>query len=69
MRVPVAAVLAVVALAACAAPSRRLTPRVVEDPIVLPKRMASVSTQIYFVHYEPTDFQGTFGRPGFRFGI
>jgi hypothetical protein len=69
MRVPVAAVLAVVALAACAPPSRRLTPRVVEDPIVLPKRMASVSTGISFVHYEPTDAQGTFGQPGFRFGL
>ena len=39
----VAAALAVIALAACAAPSRRLTPRVVEDPIVLPRRMASAS--------------------------
>ena len=65
------ATLAAVALAAwaCAAPSRRLTPRVVEDPIVLPKRMASVSSEISFVHYEPTDFQGTFGVPGFRFGL
>ena len=70
MRVPVRlAALAAIALAACAAPSRRLTPRVVEDPIVLPKRMASVSTEISFVHYEPTDVQGTFGEPGFRFGL
>lgn len=65
----VAVTLAAVGLAACAAPSRRLTPRVVEDPIVLPKRMASVSTEISFVHYEPTDAQGTFGQPGFRIGL
>jgi len=69
MRVPMAAMLAAVALAACAPPSRRLTPRVVEDPVVLPKRMASVSTAISFVHYEPTDAQGTFGQPGFRYGM
>jgi len=31
--------------------------------------MASVSSEISFVHYEPTDFQGTFRRPGFRFGL
>ena len=30
--------------AACAAPSRRLTPRQVEDPITLPRGMASAST-------------------------
>jgi hypothetical protein len=63
------AALAAVALAACAPPSRRLTPRVVEDPIVLPKRMASVSTEISFRHYEPTDAQGTIGVPGLRFGL
>ena len=63
------AALAAIALAACAAPSRRLTPRVVEDPIVLPKRMASVSTGISFIHYEPTDAQRTFGEGAFRFGL
>jgi hypothetical protein len=61
--------LAVLALASCAAPSRRLTPRVVEDPIVLPKRMASVSTEIRYVHYEPTNAGGTSGQGGFRFGL
>jgi hypothetical protein len=65
----VLAALAAVGIAACAAPSRWLTPRVVEDPIVLPKRMASVSTEISFRHYEPTDAQGTVGVPGIRFGL
>jgi hypothetical protein len=69
MRVPGAAVLAVVAFAACAPPSRWLTPRVVEDPIVLPKRMASVSTTIGYVHYEPTNVGGTFGRGALRIGL
>lgn len=63
------AALAAVALAACAAPSRRLTPRVVEDPIVLPRRMASVSMEIRYVHYEPTNVGGTFGLSGLRIGL
>lgn len=48
------ALLAAVAMAACAAPSRRLTPRIVEDPIVLPRRMASLSAGGFVAHYEPT---------------
>ena len=36
-------ILATVLFAACAAPSRYLTTRVVDDPIVLPRRMAEVS--------------------------
>ena len=63
------AALAAIALSACAPPSRYLTPRVVEDPIVLPKRMASVSTGISYVHYEPTNAGGTFDQGMFRFGL
>lgn len=63
------AALAAVGLAACAPPSRWLTPRVVEDPIVLPKRMASVSTRIRYVHYEPTNVGGTFGQGALRIGL
>lgn len=58
-----------IAITACAAPSRQLTTRVVEDPITLPKRMASVSVAITAIHYEPTNAQGFPGTPGFRFGI
>jgi len=64
-----AAALATIAVAACAAPSRQLTTRIVEDPIVLPRRMASVSMGVNAVHYEPTDAQGVRVIPGFRFGI
>jgi hypothetical protein len=63
------AALAVLAAASCAAPSRQLTPRIVEDPITLPKRMASASLGVTAVHYEPTDAQGVLFTPGFRFGI
>ena len=64
-----AAALATIAIAACAAPSRPLPTRIVEDPIVLPRRMASVSMGATVVHYEPTDAQGVLVTPGFRFGI
>src|SRR5262245_51419591 len=49
MRAAAAAVMAVAAAVgiACAAPSRRLSPRVVDDPIVLPRRMASVAIGAY----------------------
>ena len=56
-------------VAACAAPSRQLTTRIVEDPITLPKRMASASMRVTAVHYEPTDAQGVLVVPGFRLGI
>jgi len=69
MRLHRMAALPAIALAACAAPSRQLTPRIVEDPITLPKRMASVSVGATAVHYEPTDAQGVVGASGFRFGI
>jgi hypothetical protein len=68
-RVGAPAVLAAIALAACAAPSRRLTPRVVEDPIVLPKGMASVAAEVRTTHYEPTNAGGTRGLAGIRFGL
>jgi hypothetical protein len=61
--------LAVIAIAACAAPSRQLTTRIVEDPITLPKRMASASIRVTAIRYEPTDTQGIYGQPGLRFGI
>jgi hypothetical protein len=63
------AALAWAVAAACAAPSRQLTTRIVEDPITLPKRMASVSMRVGAVHHEPTDAQGVFVTSGFRFGI
>ena len=65
----VAAVLAAITVASCAAPSRKLTTRIVEDPITLPKRMASASINVTAIHYEPTDTQGVLTTPGLRFGI
>ena len=64
-----AAALAAITVASCAAPSRKLTTRIVEDPITLPKRMASASINVTAIHYEPTDTQGVLTTPGFRFGI
>lgn len=64
-----AVVAGAVAVASCAAPSRTLTTRIVEDPITLPKRMASASMDVTAIHYEPTDAQGFLYRPGFRYGI
>src|SRR6185436_2543213 len=69
MRAHRMAALPAIALAACAAPSRQLTPRIVEDPITLPRRMASASLAVTAVHFEPTDAYGFPGTPGFRFGI
>jgi len=65
----VAALLAVGAIAACAPPSRRLTPRVVEDPIVLPRRMASLSAGGFVAHYEPTDARRGDALLGFRYAF
>ena len=59
----------VVALAACAPPSRRLTPRVVEDPIVLPARMASASLSGVAAHYEPTDRRRGSAMLGLRYAF
>jgi hypothetical protein len=64
-----AAALAAITVASCAAPSRKLTTRIVEDPITLPKRMASASINVTAIHYEPTDTQGVLTTPGLRFGI
>jgi hypothetical protein len=61
--------LVVMAVAACAAPSRRLTPRVVEDPIVLPRRMASIALSSSAVHYEPTDANNSSLVLHFRYGL
>jgi hypothetical protein len=62
-------VLAAVVLAACAAPSRRLTPRVVEDGIVLPRRMASVGLGGSVSQYEPSGTRSFDEEARFRFGI
>src|SRR3954470_21535756 len=64
-----AAALAAITIASCAAPSRKLTTRIVEDPITLPKRMASASINVTAIHYEPTDAQGILTTPGLRLGI
>lgn len=64
-----AVVLAAIAMAACAAPSRRLTPRIVEDPIVLPRRMASVGLHAFAAHYEPTDVRRNNLLLGFRYAF
>ena len=61
--------LAAVGLAACAAPSSRLPPRVVEDPIVLPRRMASVALRGFAAHYEPTDVRRNNLLLGFRYAF
>ena len=54
----VTAVLVLTAAASCVAPARRLTTRIVDDRIVLPKRMVSLSMYGNFFHYEPTNVQG-----------
>jgi hypothetical protein len=72
MRAPrwtVRAVLAAVGVAACAAPARRLTTRVVDDRIVVPKRMASMGLDGHYLYYKPTDARGGGLTGGFRFGI
>src|SRR5262245_8485801 len=72
MRAPrwtVMAALAAALVASCAAPARRLTTRVVDDRIVVPKRMASISLDGHFVHYQPTNVHGGTLNAGFRFGI
>ncbi len=56
-------------IAACAAPSRRLTPRQIEDPITLPRGMASASLSVEPAHYWPTGANALYGVPAFRFGI
>ena len=63
------AVFALAAVASCAAPSRKLTTRIVEDPITLPRRMASASLDGTGIHYEPTDAQDFLTTSTFRFGI
>jgi hypothetical protein len=65
----VAALAVLLAVAACAPPSRRLTPRIVEDPIVVPARMMSVSVNPYVTHHEPTDQRVFSLRLWFRYGI
>src|SRR6478752_4888286 len=64
-----AVVLAAITVAACAAPSRRLTTRIVEDPITLPRRMASGSINVTAIHHEPTDAQEVRILPELRYGI
>lgn len=64
-----AAVAAVALVVSCAAPSRKLTTRIVDDPITLPRRMASGAIDVTAIHYEPTDAQGLLFAPSFRLGI
>jgi len=67
---PSPSVLAVVLVAACAAPSRQLTSRVVEDPVTLPRRMASVTLAVGPSLQEPRGTRDLYGeRPRFHFGI
>ena len=63
------ALVAVAALGACAAPARRLTPRVVDDPIVLPRRMALVALGGNLTWYPLTDTRTASAKPGWRLGI
>jgi hypothetical protein len=64
------AALAVLVAAGCAAPSRRLSPRQVEDPVVLPRRMASASIGGYATHYWPTGLdRADVTIPAIRLGI
>jgi hypothetical protein len=67
-RTVVAAAVAIT-VASCAAPSRKLTTRIVEDPITLPRRMAAASINVTAIHYEPTNAQGFLTTPALRFGI
>ena len=69
LRRTVTAALVGVGVASCAAPARRLTTRVVDDRIVLPRRMASISLDGRYFDYKPTDARGGTLTPGFRFGI
>jgi len=72
MRAPawtIMAALAAVGVASCAAPVRRLTTRVVDDRIVVPKRMVSIAVDGHYFHYKPTDARGASFIGGFRFGI
>jgi hypothetical protein len=61
-------ILATVLFAACAAPSRYLTTRVVDDPIVLPRRMAEVSMYGDRASYSSTR-SGWGTGAGFRLGL
>ena len=64
-----AAVLVAGAAVGCATPSRHLTSRAVEDPIVLPRRLASVSVEAFAMHFEPNNAEYRAAQLGFRYGI
>src|SRR3954447_790501 len=53
----------------CATPSRRLPLRAVEDPIVLPKGLASASLRAELLRYEPYDGRVGTVVPGFALGL
>jgi hypothetical protein len=53
----------------CAAPSRWLTPRQVDDPITLPRRLASESLLVTPARYSPTDKTDVTALHGFGYGI
>ena len=56
-------------LLSCAAPSRLLTPRVVEDSIVLPRRMASISAGAFVRWNHTVDTRSSDILPSFRLGV
>ena len=58
-----------IAAAACAAPTRRLTPRVVEDPLVLPRRLASFAVDAGVSRHEPAGNRSFLGGASFRMGL
>jgi len=62
-------VVALGAMAACAAPSRRLSPRVVNDPIVLPCGLASVTIEAFKTWYPVTGASPFSLVPSFRVGL
>ena len=55
--------------AGCAAPSRWLTPRQVDDPITLPRKLASESLLVAPARYWPTEKTDVTPLHGFGYGI
>jgi hypothetical protein len=68
-RLATAAVITTGLATGCAAPSRRLTPRQVEDPVTLPRGMASASVSVTPARYWPTDNTDVTALPGFGYGV
>ena len=64
-----AAVSATAVAIGCAAPSRWLTPRQVDDPITLPRKLASESLLVAPARYWPTEKTDVAALHGFGYGI